>query len=72
MLRYVFDPDAIRYAMRRARYGTVRAFAAAAEVDASVVYHMLNDGNGCTASTLLQLADALDVDPHDLMIEVED
>ena len=76
--RWRLDLDALRYAAARAGCppGDRRrpnALAALSGVPAATVRSYFNGlSANPSASYLIQLADALEVDPHDLMIETED
>lgn len=68
--RWRFDADSLEYAMKQKGYGGdggVKRFSA----ESGVPYDTLRGyRGGCTqpsASFLLQMADALEIDPHDLM-----
>lgn len=70
---YVLDVTALAYATRRAGYRTHAELAAASRVSPSRLDHYFHrrDTN-LSASTLLQLADALGCDPRDLMIPADE
>ncbi len=72
--RYRIDPDALAYAARRAGFArgskiSRKRLAQAADVPSSTVTNCLRGtANNPSASTVLQLADALGCEPRDLMI----
>ncbi len=69
--RYRFDPVAARYATRKAGFNSASSAARAAGLKPQNLSRLFCGARGCSASTLFQLADALGVDPRDLMIETE-
>lgn len=73
MRAYEFDSAVARREMRRIGYATMAELACASGVSASRVYQLFGgtDANP-SASTLLQLADALGAGPRDLMKEVSE